>query len=477
MVCLKKITGPLVLLILIPALILPLTAPGTALAITIQEEEELSRDFMKIVASRYEFVDDPMIVDYVNRVGQRILAVMPTQPFPFHFYVIKQDVYNAFATPAGHIFVNSGLIEAMDSEEELAGILGHEMSHVLCRHISQKIDQSHKVGIATLAGVAAGVFLGIGGAGAAAANALTFGSVATAQSVMLAYSREDEMQADQLGLEYLTKAGYNAKGLLTILKKIRAKQWYGSKDVPSYLMTHPAIDDRIAYIDTWAEAAAAKRGKSAPSVDPSAFNRVHTRLVALYGNEESALRDFANQVARNPQDLDAQQGYGLILARVGKRSEAIEHFKLALEKRAFDPYLLSDIGRVYFLDGRYDQARSVLESAIEIHPRLADALFFLGRTRAEQGDSKAAVDAFQKALEISPQFIQVLYFLGESYGKLGQMADAHYYLGWYYKKRGDFRNAVFHLKKALTDTTDPDRKTTIKAMIKDIGKLPPEATP
>ena len=91
------------------------------IGITYKEEEELSREFLAVVASRFTFIKDPIIEDYVTEIGQRILKEVPTQPFRYHFYVIKEDVYNAFATPAGHIFINSGLLEAVKSEEEIAG--------------------------------------------------------------------------------------------------------------------------------------------------------------------------------------------------------------------------------------------------------------------------------------------------------------------------------------------------------------------
>ncbi|MEJ2658446.1 MAG: M48 family metallopeptidase, partial [Desulfobacterales bacterium] len=191
--------------------------PRITFGITIKQEEDLSREFMKLIMAHYEIIKDPLIVNYVNDVGQKLVLTLPPQPFAYHFYVIKEDSYNAFATPAGHIFIYSGLLEAMDSEEELACILAHEISHVVCRHISQKIERSEKVNIATLAGVVAGVLLGTGGA-AAAANAVTLGSVAAGQAYALAYSREDERQADQIGLKILRKAGYNGIGLVTTLK-------------------------------------------------------------------------------------------------------------------------------------------------------------------------------------------------------------------------------------------------------------------
>jgi predicted Zn-dependent protease len=181
------------------------------ICITIQEEREMSKEFMAVVRAQFPLIEDPVINDYVNRVGKRILAAIPPQPFDYQFHVLHEDVYNAFATPAGHIFFNSGLFAALDSEEELAGIIGHEIAHVVCRHISDRIESSKKIGMATLAGMVAGVLLGAGGA-AAAASAVTMGSVAAGQTAALAYSRENEMQADQLGLEYLTLAGYSGEG-------------------------------------------------------------------------------------------------------------------------------------------------------------------------------------------------------------------------------------------------------------------------
>ena len=99
---------------------------------------------------------------------------------------------------------------------------------------------------------AAGIFLGAAGAGDVG-SAVIMGSMAAGQSAMLAYSREDELQADQMGLVYLYDAGYGGEGLLNSLKTIRSKQWFGTEQVPNYLMTHPASEDRMANIDVWLE--------------------------------------------------------------------------------------------------------------------------------------------------------------------------------------------------------------------------------
>ena len=118
--------------------------PQAAFGLTVSEEEELSRDILRYIYRHYEIIDDPVVVEYVNKVGNRIVAALEDPLFNYRFHVINVDAYNAFAIPAGYIFINSGLMAAMDSEEELAGILAHEIAHVNARHISQQIERSKK---------------------------------------------------------------------------------------------------------------------------------------------------------------------------------------------------------------------------------------------------------------------------------------------------------------------------------------------
>ncbi len=433
--------------------------PPTVFSITVKEEEDMSRQMMAMIHKYFEIVDDPLVVTYVNQIGNRILSALPQQPFKYHFYVIKEDVYNAFATPAGHIFVYTGLLDAMVEEEELAGILGHEIAHVYCRHISQKIERSKKIGVATLAGIAAGILLGVGGAGEAA-SAVTMGSMAAGQSAELSYSRENEMQADQFGLKFITEAGYSASGLLKILKKIRSKTWFGSDQIPKYLMTHPAVEDRIAFIGSWLDTYN-RTSKPIPLVNQDAFNRVHTRVETRYGDEETVFNKLKADVARNPQDPLAHYRYGLILARAGKRQEAIEQIRIALTKRAFDPYILKDLGWIYYLDGQFPQALKTLESAGGMIPDDPECLFYIGRTQMELGNLAEASDNLLKLTRQRPDFTQAYYFLGQSLGQQQKLGDAHYYLGVFYLRKRDFKNAKIQLKQALKHQQDDERRKKI----------------
>jgi predicted Zn-dependent protease len=441
-------------------------------AISIQDEKKMGREFEKIMHRYFTLVEDPLISGYVEQIGNKLLDVIPEQPFDYKFYVIKNEVYNASAFPAGHIFINSGLLADLQSVDELAGILAHEIGHVTRRHISQRIEKSKKINLATLAGVVAGVMIGAATGDAAAMQALVFGSTAAGQTASLAYSRENEAEADQLGIQYMTRAGYNPEGLLAALKRIRSRQWFGSEQVPTYMMTHPALESRITWLDAWITAHPEK-AKPHPSDNPqgqSAFQKISIRLKALYTAPNQAAQHFKTAVTGKPDDADLAYGYSLVLDRVGDRKQAIVYLKKALTSNALDPYILSDLGRIYFLSGRYDEALRSLEGSLTLKKDNPQGLFFLGRTLTALGRLEDAAAKFEALIKKGTSYQQVHYFLGETYSKLNRKAESHYNLGIHHFKKNDYRNARFHLMRARKQLEDPVKRKTASDLLKQIDK-------
>ncbi len=402
--------------VLIVLLVLNWSGAVPALAITIKEERELSKEFLDLLKKQLTLIEDPVIVDYVNGVGQKLLAALPEQPFEYHFYVVKQDVYNAFATPAGHIFIYSGLLAAMDNEDELAGILAHEISHVVSRHISEKIERAKTLNVLSLAGMIAGILLGAAGAGEAG-QAVLIGSAAGTQSMMLAYSRADEDEADQLGLNLLYRAGYDGEGMVTMFEKIRSKQWFGADDIPTYMMTHPAVESRIADINRRVQQHDQKYGAPKPP-DPIPFFRMHTRLLVEYGNESVVLHQFRQAYEKDPDNPLTNYEYGLILARNGQRAAAIQHLQKALAARPLDGDILTDLGRIYVLEGRYDEAIPVLEGAVQAAPDRAESRYYLARAYQEEDRLDTAVSQYEKLLRDHPGYYQAQFDLGKVYSRM-----------------------------------------------------------
>ncbi|MCP3954495.1 MAG: M48 family metalloprotease [Desulfobacterales bacterium] len=459
----------LVALVTMAALLAGVVAPRPLCALTYSKEEEFGREFVKYVETHMEVVQDQYIAAYVESVGQRLLSYFPPQQLKFRFRVIKSDVYNAFAGPGGHIFIHSGLLAVMESEDELAGILGHEIAHVTSRHISQKLARQKKINYVSLAGIVAGILLGASGS-AVGAQALTYGTLAAGQSAQLAYSRENELEADEKGLHAIAAAGYDGQGLLNVLQKIRSREWFGKKQIPTYLKTHPATEDRILYIDGWM--AEHKGGRSTTHAgNPRGFAMAHARVLALYTDRHLALQTFKYRVEQQPQRAINQYGYGLVLARSGKYPQAISHLEKALRIRPLDPYLQGELGRAYYLGGRYQEAQHTLSVVVKIFPEYADGLFFLGRTYQQLGSYTEAVRYLEALYDIAPRYPRLCYFLGNAHGKLGHLGEAHYYLALYYLRKGERDTARFHLERASAEENDPINKDRIDDLL---GKLKPD---
>ena len=191
--------------------------PPKAFGLTTQEEKNLGKQVFSEIESSGILLNNLPLRSYVDGIGRSLLAEVGPTPFDFKFYVVKSQEPNAFAIPGGYVFVTTGLLVTAENEQEVAGVLSHEIAHVTMRHISQLIERSKRINLASMVAMIAGMLLGGGGKGGEAVAAT---AMAAQQSLMLKYTREHETDADQNSLHYLTKAGYDPNGLLSFMKKI-----------------------------------------------------------------------------------------------------------------------------------------------------------------------------------------------------------------------------------------------------------------
>ena len=179
------------------------------------------------------------IVNYVRAIGSQLASVSERPDLPWEFHVIDSAQINAFALPGGKVFFSRGLLEKMDNEAQLAGVLGHEVGHVTAQHIGQQMSQRILVaGLATAAGVAGAVsdndYLKVLGVGAGIGGGI----------YLLKFGRDQESESDMLGMRYMTKVGYNPVGMLQVMNILKAASGGGGRQ-PEWLSTHPSSDTRI----------------------------------------------------------------------------------------------------------------------------------------------------------------------------------------------------------------------------------------
>jgi predicted Zn-dependent protease len=219
-------------------------------------------------------------------------------------------------------------------------------------------------------------------------------------------------------------------------------------------------------IDIWI----AKHEQVQTDFDPYPFQRARTWLIASYGDKQAALTQFQADVAKQRKNPLAHYGYSLSLARNDKYDDAIDQMRMALEINAFEPYFVIDLGRIYFLAGRYPEALNILASLESLAPNHPRRLYYLGRTQMKMGRYQDAIDAFEKTIRFYPEYTPAYQYLGKSYGKLDKFSYAHYYLGIYYQRILNLKNADFHLQKALAMMDDPAKRDEIEKMLGEVHR-------
>ncbi len=442
-----------------------------AFAISINQEKKLGKKFMKMINKQEALVHDPISCNFVTKIGERIVSQLPPHPFKFSFYIVNEDQFNAFSGPAANIFVNRGLITALDNVDELAGILAHEIGHAMGRHVSKMMDRSKLVSIGAFAGVLAGIIIGAaGGGGGDAAQAVAVSSMAAGQTTMLAYSRANEREADRFALKYVQKAGFSPVGLLTSLEKIRKNDWYGTEKVPGYLLTHPGAEERIIYMQSWL-ADHYKNKHTNNGIDPVLFNMIKYRLLGMYGDKDASQTKFQNLLGKSPNDPALHYGLALVLARKSQFNDAISNLKLALFQRPFDPMVLLAMGRIKLMQGLFKDADDTLKGLESIPDIKINALYYQGLAKLNLNMlSKAQIDFYKVINENSQAFPKCYFYLAQISSEKGKTGLSHYYLGLYYSQIQEPLNARFHLKESLKTLKDPAKIKKARKLLKQLHK-------
>jgi beta-barrel assembly-enhancing protease len=204
---------------------------------SLEHEIQLGKQLSAEVERQAKFINDPVVTEYVNRVGQNLVRNSDAQ-VPFTIKVIDSDVVNAFALPGGFFYVNSGLILHADEESELAGVMAHEIAHVCARHGTK---QATKGEITQLAMIPAMIFIPYTLAGYAIYQGMQF----AIPMAFLQFTRTDEKEADYLGLEYMYKAGYDPNAFVAFFEKVASDEKKQPGTIPKIFSTHPPTPDRI----------------------------------------------------------------------------------------------------------------------------------------------------------------------------------------------------------------------------------------
>ena len=298
------------------------------------EERRYGEGMLRELRSYDVVLDDPLIADYIEGLGWRLVAVSERPEQPFTFFVVRSTEINAFAAPGGYVGVNTGLITMTETEDELAAVLGHECAHVIQRHLVRAYESMRNVSI-PIALAMIGALIAASGSSGDAAQAAIIGGQALMQQQQINFTRHNEYEADRVGIHILAKAGYDPMAMAVTFQRMGRALRSNGEGPPEFLRTHPVTASRITEAKNRVEAIR----RNPPAVSETAANEARFRLMrerahVLTSTEPAKLVDTYRRELRNADAArTASLRYGLALAllRSGQANAALGELDVLLK--------------------------------------------------------------------------------------------------------------------------------------------------
>ena len=410
-----------------------------------QMERRIGESIVRDIRFREpSYLEDPEVADYLAGLGERLAQATSGTRHDFEFFVMRDHTLNAFALPGGFVGVHTGLINAAETESELASVLAHEIAHVTQRHIARMLGQQEQMQLPVLVALAAAVLLG------RSRPDLAMGAAAAAQAgavqASLAYSRDFEREADRVGLQALEAAGFDARAMSAFFERMQRSMRVGDDgSMPGYLRSHPVTSDRIA--DTQNKAAAMPYRQH---LDSAEFHLVRAKLRAQAGDARDAVGHFEASVRDRRYALEAAARYGLAsaLLRARRPAEAQAQLKLARAAGAAGPMIETLAARIQQAQGQGAAAVRMLAEARERFPRSRPLLYAHAAALQDSGGNARAAEALAEAVRLHPRDERLRSLQAKGYAALGRRFLQHQAQAEVYALQGSLPAAIEQLELA-----------------------------
>jgi|GEM_PF-519492 len=353
---------------------------GSIARVTEEDERSVGAQVDQHILARVPLIDDPVVLGFASDLGQRIVATIEPQPFVYRFRVVPDSTLNAFALPAGYVYLHSATILQAASLDELAGVMAHEIAHVKGRHYARGTEQTFWPSLLARAA-------GLGAAFAAREPGFAVVAEGINVALQLRYTREFEDEADDRGSVFMSRAGFDPIGMGRFFERI-VRAEVGGIHFPPYLYSHPDLEQRIEGVKVRAETL-----RAAPERDgalEAGFRDAQVRLALLIQAGRTSFVDA------QPYDRSRTEP---LLARAEAAAKA----------------------------GRTEEAIAALEEAGRLEPRDPRPPFRLGERLEAAGRTADAVAAWRRAVALDPSVALAFFKLGEAAQSLGHRHQAAYY--------------------------------------------------
>jgi predicted Zn-dependent protease len=419
-------------------------------AISEAQERTIGNRIMRDIRADPAFIDDPEVADYINGLGTRLMAGADTPRKDVTYFVLQEEVINAFALVGGHIGIHTGLFILSENESELAGVMAHEIAHILQKHQARTIAGANRASWASLAALAVAVLASQSKSSSSGQMTEAAATAAAAYQVqnMLDYTREHEREADRVGLTLLERAGFDPNGMASFFERLmRANRLNEFKGAPSYLRTHPLTSERIADMQDRTPHAVFSAARADSSFE---YKLVRARLRAYMGSPSEAVARLRAELAAKTVVRPREEVYGLALAQRRARDfegawKTLEPLRQGDSHAAFERLagqLLADLGRGDEALATYRKALKGFPDSRGLAQGYVELLVDRGMYREALADVEERLRKFPEDYRLYEMQARAFEATGKTLSQHRAQAEAQY-------RRGNLAAAVQQLDWAV----------------------------
>lgn len=413
---------------------LPELGDASESALSRQSEKQLGEQAMNRVRTSGGYFNDPEVNAYLNSLGQRLVAADSQigGEFNFHFFAVPSAEINAFALPGGYIGVNTGLIQATESESELASVLAHEITHVSQHHVARQMAGQSGSSLTTLATLAA--ILAAGSGNGQAISAAMAGFTAMQQQRQIDFTREHELEADRLGFRLLSQGGFDPHAMSDFFEHLQRKSRHLESQTPAFLLTHPLTTERIAEARDRAEN---QPYRQVP--DSLDFHLVRALLRSYENKPEEAVARFKSELeeGRYRNRSAARYGYAAALLRNKDHQQALSQVDELEREDLRHPMLESLAALALQESGQQKAAQKRYLAALARYPGHLQLIYDYPRALISDRQYAAAAGFAEARLTRRRNDAALHQIAAEANAALGKRLKLHYHQGEFYAAQGN----------------------------------------
>lgn len=392
-------------------------------------------------ADGFSFISDTEAERVLRSKLDPILLAAGLVPQDVHLYIIQDPSINAFVAEGQNMFLNTGLLMALDTPNQITGVMAHETGHMAHGDLVRATAGMKAATIPMLVSMVAGLAAIIAGAGQAG-TAIMMAGQQIAERTYLAYSRTVEANADQAGIRFLTATHQSGEGMLQVFKKFEDQEILSSSRIDPYAQTHPVSSDRIAALQDQVDASPYRDVKDSPETI-YAFDMVRAKLRGYIQPSEVTLRQYPVSDTSKP----ARYARAMAYFKAPDMQKSLTEIEGLLKDEPENPYFLEMYGQIKVEMGKVEEGIAPYRKAVEILPDAPLIREALGAALVDSDNpqyAREAVTQLQTALKQNSDDVFGWYKLAEAYARAGQTAKAELATAERFIMVGDYRNAIQH---------------------------------